>query len=101
MAPEAMSVHHEACVPRAEAPSLDLIVAAPEARASGHCGAMGHDLTHMCLAVLGGLLLLAWLLVSFVDGVPGQRARSRPSVWRMRPRAAGRSLLTFICVSRT
>jgi hypothetical protein len=79
----------------------------PEARSPSDSGTgVGHDLLHLCLVVLsatGGLLLLAWLLVAVTNGLAGRRPGLRPSVrhaWRL-PRASGRSLLTFVCVSRT
>jgi hypothetical protein len=66
---------------------------------------MGHDLLHMCLAVLwatGGFLFLAWLLIA-VGAAAALAAGLRPwsrRVWRP-PRAAGRSLLALVCVLRT
>jgi hypothetical protein len=67
---------------------------------------MGHDMPHLCVAVLcaaGGLVLLAWLLTVGTNDVPGRDHGLRPPVWQAwrLPRAAGRSLLTFVCVSRT
>lgn len=64
-----------------------------------------HDLLHMCVAVLGAagsLLLLAWLLLSFV--APGFGRTPSTSAW---PRApdhppplGGRDLLSSVCVLR-
>jgi hypothetical protein len=81
-------------------------VAPPEVRPAGVPGSnKGHDLLHLCLAVLcatGGVLLLAWLLPVVSIGAPAL-ADLRPwsrRVWRP-PGTAGRSLLTSLCVLRT
>lgn len=102
-----MSVEaHAAAMPAAEATS-PIIAATPEVRPAGDSGTgMGHDLLHMCLAVLyaaGGFLFLAWLLASVTGGKATLATGFRPwsrHVWRP-PRPAGRSLLTFVCVLRT
>jgi hypothetical protein len=64
----------------------------------------GHDLMHLCLAVLSaaGGLLLAWLVV-----MVGTRAHAAPGrvhppawhAWRL-PATVGRSLLASVCVLR-
>jgi thiol-disulfide isomerase/thioredoxin len=102
-----MSVEaHAGAMPEAEATS-PVVVATPQARPAGGSGTgVGHDLLHMCLAVLyaaGGFLFLAWLLASVTGGAPALKAGLRPwsrRFWRP-PRPAGRSLLTFVCVLRT
>jgi hypothetical protein len=70
-----------------------------------HCSDMGHDMLHLCLAVLwavGALLLLIWL-VAAVGGGSALAARLQPPSWRVwrPPQTAGRSLLTSVCVLRT
>jgi hypothetical protein len=97
---------HAVTVPAPAAMSA-AIGAAPEARPAGDSGTgTGHDLLHLCVAVLGatgGFLLLAWLLIAVGAGAPSLTAGLRPwsrRVWRP-PDTAGRSLLTFVCVLRT
>jgi hypothetical protein len=102
-----MSVEaHAAAMPAPEATS-PVVAATPRARPAGDSGTgMGHDLLHMCLAVLyaaGGFLFLTWLLIAVGAGASALAAGRRPwsrRVWRP-PRAAGRSLLTLVCVMRT
>jgi hypothetical protein len=101
-----MSVEaHGVAMPAPEA--ANPVVPTPEARPAGDSGTgTGHDLLHMCLAVLwatGGFLFLAWLLIAVGAGASAPTAGLRPwsrRVWRP-PRAAGRSLLTLVCVLRT
>jgi hypothetical protein len=61
----------------------------------------GHDLLHLCLAVLGTAagVLLAWLLVA-VGAAPAPRPRALAARSRRARRTAGRSLLTSVCVLR-
>lgn len=65
----------------------------------------GHDLMHLCLAVLfstGGLLFLAWLLIA-VGGPPPKSLASilvLASRRRRSPGPAGRALLTSVCLLR-
>jgi len=83
-----------------------VLVDAPSARPSGGPATdHGHDLLHMCLAVLNAA---AWLLLLAVlwtaAGTIGQvAARPRSFVRRAsrQLRPAGRPLLLSICVSRT
>jgi hypothetical protein len=78
----------------------------PEVQPSdNHCTDMGHDMLHLCLAVLwtiGLLLLLIWLMVA-VCGGSSPPARLRLPSWRVwrPPQTAGRALLTSVCVLRT
>jgi hypothetical protein len=63
----------------------------------------GHELMHLCLAVLSAAagLLLTWLLV--LRGIRiCSPARARPPLWRTwrSPTPAGRSLLASVCVLR-
>ena len=66
----------------------------------------GHDMLHLCLAVrwaASGLLILAWLLLAVGTGATNLAATRllwTRRVWRP-PGAAGRSLLTSLCVLRT
>ena len=65
---------------------------------------MGHDLLHLCLAVLGaaaGLLLLAWLLLAICTDAPMAGLLLWVRRVRRPPGPAGRSLLTSLCVLRT
>lgn len=87
-------------------PAAAELTGLPQAQSSGSSGTgMGHDLLHLCMVVLcatGGLLLLAWLLVSVTSGFPGRTPGLRPPTWQAwrLPRMTGRSLLTFVCISR-
>jgi Family of unknown function (DUF6153) len=78
-------------------------VAAPLASADCGTGA-GHGLLHLCMAVLGGsvLLLLGWLLLAVSAGLRGSSTEVRAPGWldRRVRRPAARSLLTFACVWR-
>lgn len=101
-----MSVEtHAAAMPAPHAESPAIV--APQAQLTGDSGTgMGHDLLHMCLAVLhaaGGFVFLAWLLFAVGIGAFPHTARFRlwsRRVWRP-PGTTGRSLLAFICVLRT
>jgi hypothetical protein len=110
-----VGMHHVALAPHGTshaAPSSEAHVAAMPAAPAGLSEALtssdpttdgGHDLLHLCLAVLaatGGLLLLVLLL--------GAGEKPRPllttlAVTRLLPppKPAGRSLLTSVCVMRT
>jgi hypothetical protein len=87
--------HHEPC----HETHATVTPAGPQA------GSGGHDMLHPCLAVLhpaGGVLLLAWLLLTVGSASHAPSVDLRPPVrrvWRLR-RPAGRSLLTSVCVSR-
>ena len=93
---------HTASTPASEA-LISAVAAAPNARPSGDSG---HDMLHLCLAVLwaaGGLLLLACLLVSVGAGAATPAATLllwTRRVWQP-PGTAGRPLLTSLCVLRT
>lgn len=86
----------------ASMPAADAAVA--EHHAPGHGGA--HDLLHLCLAVLttlGGLLLLARLLLPRRPGTPhpARPASSRGSPAPDRPPdRPGRTVLASLCVLR-
>jgi hypothetical protein len=81
--------------------------ALPEVQPAGAPGSdMGHDLLHLCLAVLcatGGVLLLAWLLAAVDTTLPTLVTGLRPPPWLTRrpSRTAGRFLLVSLCVLRT
>jgi len=96
------------CAPTMSAevmPAAMASVEQAEIQPSGnHCADTGHDMLHLCLAVLwaiAGLLLLVWLAVG--GGGSALAARLRPPSWRVwrPPHTAGRSLLTSVCVLRT
>ncbi|MFL6121527.1 hypothetical protein [Actinophytocola sp.] len=84
---------------------IHAVAAAPDAQPNSDSGT-GHDMLHLCLAVLwaaGGLLLLAWLLVAVGAGAPTPAATLllwTRRVWRP-PGTTGRSLLASLCVLRT
>lgn len=75
---------------------------APVAQPSDDSGTgMGHDLLHLCLAVLGAaavFLLATWLLAT-MGATRADPGGQRPPFPRA-PRAAGRSLLASVCVLR-
>jgi len=95
-----------ASVSAAVMPAAMVSVEQPETQLSdNHCADVGHDMLHLCLAVLwavGALLLLVWLMAA-VGGGSALAARLRPPSWRVwrPPQTAGRSLLTSVCVLRT
>jgi hypothetical protein len=64
----------------------------------------GHELMHLCLAVLSaaGGLLLAWLVVMVGARDHAAPGRVRPPVWHAwrLPATVGRSLLASVCVLR-
>lgn len=78
----------------------------PEFVFSGGCGSdMGHDLMHLCLAVLGaagGFALLAWLLMAVIAESRARSTGLRPPGPHARrlPATAGRTLLASVCVAR-
>jgi hypothetical protein len=98
-----VGMHHVALGTSHDVPCHEVHAAATPA--GSHAGSGGHDMLHPCLAVLhpaGGVLLLAWLLLTVGSAFPAPSADLRPPVprvWRLR-RPAGRSLLTSVCVSR-
>ena len=74
----------------------------PDARPAGEPSA-GHDLLHLCLAVLsaaGGFLLLGWLLLAVSSAFRAAEPRTPVRRGRRLRRPAGRSLLTAVCVLR-
>jgi hypothetical protein len=95
---------HTSATPVSEA-TVSAVAATPDVQPSGDSG-MGHDMLHLCLAVLwaaGGLLLLAWLLVAVGTGAATPAATLllwARRVWRP-PGTTGRPLLTSLCVLRT
>lgn len=97
------------CAPTMSAevmPAAMVSVEQAEIQPSGnHCTDVGHDMLHLCLAVLwaiSSLLLLIWFVIT-VGGGSALMARLRPPSWRVwrPPPTAGRSLLTSVCVLRT
>jgi hypothetical protein len=64
----------------------------------------GHDLMHLCLAVLSaaGGLLLAWLVVMVGTRAHAAPGRGQPPAWHAwrLPATVGRSLLASVCVLR-
>jgi hypothetical protein len=86
--------------------NLGANLGAPAARPSGAPATdNGHDLLHLCVAILNAaawllLLAVAWTAAAGA-GPPAARSRSFVRrTWRRR-RPAGRSLLLSICVLRT
>lgn len=74
----------------------------PTAQPSGDSGTgIGHDLLHLCLVVLcaAAVFLLATWLLATASATRTDPGNQRPSFARA-PRAAGRSLLTSVCVLR-
>jgi hypothetical protein len=80
------------------------VLLGPSSASSADGPASGHDMLHLCLAVLGAVSWL-FLLASLLAAVGGT---SRPAtglrlrmVWAWRPRRpSGRSLLASVCVLR-
>jgi hypothetical protein len=105
LAPHTMShdsAHTAAVMPTTATTPAEL----PEIHSpAGPASGAGHDLMHLCLAIMGaagGFVLLAWLLMA--TGGAGLAPFGGPRVvaarlWRP-PRRAGRSLLTSVCLLR-
>jgi hypothetical protein len=109
LAPHQMSCHQPAAPSSGPAGSTasgsSVVIASPSIQSSdGPATGTGHDLMHLCLAILSTgawLFLLAWLSTAFGDGgLDAVRLRVPATRARRRRRSTGRSLLTSVCVLR-
>lgn len=95
-----LGMHHVAAPPQETghaAVVMESTVAAP-ADDPGH--GPGHDLLHLCLVVLTAVLLLAGRLRTATRSTAVGSGTRRPPSFPRPPVAAGRSLLTSVCVLR-